>query len=79
MLWEFRVRRDTIAIKVKKTKQQTRRRWTLEEDELLIYGVQKWGVGNWSQIRSSMHITGRSNVNLKDRWRTLKNQGRVTD
>ena len=59
---------------------QTRRKkrwWTMKEDELLIYGVSKFGVGRWSEIRNFLHISGRSSVDLKDRWRTMKRQGRV--
>ncbi|XP_054892761.1 telomeric repeat binding factor a isoform X1 [Poeciliopsis prolifica] len=51
-----------------------RRRWTESETENLIKGVKKFGEGNWSKIKAYYSFNNRSNVNLKDRWRTLRNQ-----
>ena len=48
-----------------------RRRWTLEEDELLREGVAKWGLGQWSLIRTRMGILHRTPMDCKDRWRNL--------
>uniref|UniRef100_A0A1A8L361 Zinc finger, DHHC-type containing 7 n=1 Tax=Nothobranchius pienaari TaxID=704102 RepID=A0A1A8L361_9TELE len=48
-----------------------RRAWTESETEKLKEGVKKFGEGSWSKIKS-FYSFDRSNVNLKDRWRTLK-------
>lgn len=46
--------------------------WTEAETQKLIEGVGKFGAGNWSKIRAYYSFNDRTNVNLKDRWRTLK-------
>ncbi|KNB45015.1 hypothetical protein JH06_1287 [Blastocystis sp. subtype 4] len=47
-------------------------RWTLEEEERLIKGVNTYGEGRWTDIRRIMHLTSRTNVEIKDKWRNLK-------
>ncbi|XP_060924395.1 telomeric repeat binding factor a [Limanda limanda] len=47
-------------------------KWTESETAMLKEGVEKFGEGNWSKIKSRYSFNGRTNVNLKDRWRTLK-------
>ncbi|KAM9860450.1 telomeric repeat binding factor a isoform 2-T2 [Aulostomus maculatus] len=49
-----------------------RKKWTESETQMLIKGVQKFGEGNWSKIREYYSINNRTNVNMKDRWRTMK-------
>ncbi|XP_008403948.1 telomeric repeat binding factor a [Poecilia reticulata] len=49
-----------------------RRRWTDSETENLIQGVKKFGEGNWNKIKAYYSFNDRTNVNIKDRWRTLK-------
>ncbi|XP_023666917.2 telomeric repeat binding factor a [Paramormyrops kingsleyae] len=49
-----------------------KKRWTVEESEWLKTGVAKYGEGSWAQIRSSFPFVGRTPVNIKDRWRTMK-------
>ncbi|CAB1418047.1 unnamed protein product [Pleuronectes platessa] len=52
-------------------------KWTESETAMLKEGVEKFGEGNWSKIKSKYSFNGRTNVNLKDRWRTLKKLNKV--
>uniref|UniRef100_A0A096LPV6 Telomeric repeat-binding factor n=1 Tax=Poecilia formosa TaxID=48698 RepID=A0A096LPV6_POEFO len=56
------------------SKFQLLQRWTESETENLIQGVKKFGEGNWSKIKAYYSFNERTNVNIKDRWRTLKNK-----
>lgn len=49
-----------------------RKMWTESETQKLKEGVKKFGEGNWAKIRAYYSFSDRTNVNLKDRWRTLK-------
>uniref|UniRef100_A0A4X2K1L7 Telomeric repeat-binding factor n=1 Tax=Vombatus ursinus TaxID=29139 RepID=A0A4X2K1L7_VOMUR len=49
-----------------------RRTWTWEEDMKLRSGVKKYGEGQWKKILSRYAFHDRTNVMLKDRWRTIK-------
>ncbi|XP_040891421.1 telomeric repeat-binding factor 2-like [Toxotes jaculatrix] len=50
----------------------SKRKWTESETQKLKEGVKEFGEGNWSKIKAYYAFSGRTNVNLKDRWRTLK-------
>ena len=72
--------RDRRKVVIGQKKYQVRRKkrwWTTKEDELLKYGVERFGEGRWSEIRDFIHLSGRTGVDLKDRWRTMKRQGLV--
>ncbi|KAJ8379039.1 hypothetical protein AAFF_G00231300 [Aldrovandia affinis] len=46
--------------------------WTVEESEWVRQGVTKYGEGNWVMIKKHFPFVGRTSVNIKDRWRTMK-------
>lgn len=48
------------------------------EEQNLLQGVEKYGIGSWSTILDNFTFhSSRTNVSLKDKYRTLQNQGRV--
>ncbi|KAM8894861.1 telomeric repeat binding factor a [Spinachia spinachia] len=54
-----------------------KRKWSENETKNLKAGVKRFGEGNWSQIKAYYSFEDRTNVNLKDRWRTLKKSNMV--
>jgi len=65
-----------IAVsKATKPKQGKRKRFTDSEDAAIRNGVERFGAGKWSDIKSYYHIdlADRTTVQIKDRWRTLNN------
>ncbi|KFK43934.1 hypothetical protein AALP_AA1G193500 [Arabis alpina] len=50
-------------------------KWTAEEEETLLAGVEKHGPGKWKNILRDPEfadkLTNRSNIDLKDKWRNL--------
>ncbi|XP_078583262.1 uncharacterized protein LOC144865978 [Branchiostoma floridae x Branchiostoma japonicum] len=56
-----------------------RHQWTEEEVSNLIDGVRRYGQGNWSKILDNFPFNGRTNVNLKDKWRQLVKSRVVKD
>lgn len=58
------------------TKTTGRKFWTESESAYLILGVKLYGKGNWSMIQSNFgnKLRDRSQVQLKDRYRTLQNR-----
>ena len=54
-----------------------RRPWTADEEEQLRVGVSRQGEGNWEAIRLSFDFPGRTNVDLKDKWRNMRKSGRA--
>ncbi|XP_038158177.1 telomeric repeat binding factor a [Cyprinodon tularosa] len=54
-----------------------KREWTEKETEMLREGVKRFGEGNWSRIKAHFPFKKRTNVNLKDRWRTMKKKNLV--
>ncbi|KDQ50602.1 hypothetical protein JAAARDRAFT_186063 [Jaapia argillacea MUCL 33604] len=49
-----------------------RKKWTMEETQMLVDGCNTWGVGNWKAILKdpNLKFDNRSPVDLKDRFRT---------
>jgi len=41
--------------------------------------VQKHGVSNWSAVVTEGSLRHRTNVQVKDKWRTMEHQGRLTE
>ena len=56
-----------------------RRPWTAEEECALIGGVSRYGDSMWTSILACAHfgsaLSGRTNVNLKDKYRTMCKSG----
>jgi len=50
--------------------------WSSLEEEMVYKGVKAHGVGNWAVIRSNF-LRHRSNIDIKDKWRTMIRQGRL--
>ncbi|KAG7275091.1 LOW QUALITY PROTEIN: hypothetical protein CRUP_004857 [Coryphaenoides rupestris] len=46
--------------------------WSEQESNMLREAVARFGEGNWSKIMARYKFKNRTNVNLKDRWRTMK-------
>ncbi|XP_061370319.1 telomere repeat-binding factor 4-like [Gastrolobium bilobum] len=50
-------------------------KWTQDEEDALIAGVEKHGPGKWKNIlkdpQFAPFLTSRSNIDLKDKWRNL--------
>uniref|UniRef100_A0A7M6DQJ8 Uncharacterized protein n=1 Tax=Clytia hemisphaerica TaxID=252671 RepID=A0A7M6DQJ8_9CNID len=60
------------------TKRKGRVCFTKKEEENLLEGVKKYGFGCWAKILKNYHFNPcRANVSLKDKYRTLQNQGKV--
>ncbi|GER28125.1 telomeric repeat binding protein [Striga asiatica] len=53
------------------------RKWSLAEEDTLRTGVEKYGKGNWKVILTAYRdeFEGRTEVDLKDKWRNLTRHG----
>ncbi|CBZ51393.1 conserved hypothetical protein [Neospora caninum Liverpool] len=69
---------EASALAVKK---ERRLRWTVEETEAFVRGVNEYGVGNWKNIsRHYGHLLGgRTNMQLKDKWLNLVKHDHVVE
>jgi hypothetical protein len=54
------------------TYSRKRKRFTLEEEEMLIRGVVKFGIGCWSKIIERYDFGDRNSVDIKDKWRNME-------
>ncbi|TFK50587.1 hypothetical protein OE88DRAFT_1681591 [Heliocybe sulcata] len=54
------------------TLKRVRKKWTMDETQMLVEGCNTWGVGNWKAILKDpkLKFDNRSPVDLKDRFRT---------
>jgi hypothetical protein len=54
-----------------------RRPWTTDETNALLWGIEKCGVGKWVQVKNETGeaLKNRSTIQLKEKHRTMKNQG----
>uniref|UniRef100_A0A7I4D4Z7 Uncharacterized protein n=1 Tax=Physcomitrium patens TaxID=3218 RepID=A0A7I4D4Z7_PHYPA len=61
------------------TQRQTQKKWSNEEVELLKRGVQEHGKGHWKKILNDNTdaFRGRTEVDLKDKWRNLEKYERL--
>ena len=50
---------------------RAKRLWEPCEEEALWKGVQKFGAGKWSHIKQVQGIALRTNINIKDKWRSI--------
>ena len=57
-------------------KRGVKKLWSTLEEELVYKGVQTHGEGNWALIHANF-LKDRSNVDIKDKWRTMIRQGRL--
>ncbi|KAF4079655.1 hypothetical protein AMELA_G00180640 [Ameiurus melas] len=68
-----------FSVSTKTTKGQSsshiyskKKKWTDDESDWVKQGVARYGVGRWERIKSAFPFKGRTAVNIKDRWRTMK-------
>ena len=58
-------------------------KWTDEENDALIKGIQEFGAGDWKTIREKYHqifdVNDRNRTDLSRRWQTLKEQGKYKE
>jgi len=56
-----------------------RRNWSDSEKKAVIDGVIRWGVGNWSQIKTNdaVILGNRTSGQIKDCYRTMKKRGEL--
>ncbi|PVV05068.1 hypothetical protein BB560_000406 [Smittium megazygosporum] len=70
---------ETATMLLSKPDKRSRNTWSPAETNALIEGYKKFGK-NWAKIKSeySSILADRTNVNIKDRYRTLSNSGIIT-
>eukprot|EP00793_Prasinoderma_coloniale_P003598 PRCOL_00002972-RA len=54
-------------------KRRSHQRWSMEETTALVDGVERFGLGKWAEIKKHTfdETSGRTPVDLKDKWRNL--------
>lgn len=59
-----------------RVKRKPRAKWTEDEEKTVYKAVQKYGLSSWADIVKTNVLPGRSNVDIKDKWRTMVKTGR---
>jgi len=77
-------KRESLALspKLKKFRFSTaiRHPWTHHEAQLLVEGVERFGLGHWAAILKHYKFPAyRDNVSLKDKWRNMKKNHELPD
>lgn len=60
-------------------KRKPRSKWTEDEEKAVYKAVHKYGLSSWAEIVKANIVPGRSNVDIKDKWRTMVKTGRVRE
>jgi hypothetical protein len=59
------------------------KRWTIQQKIAFQAALRDYGVGSWAKIRDAplyrKYWQGKSNVQLKDLYRTMKDRGELSD
>ncbi|SCQ16235.1 telomeric repeat binding factor 1, putative [Plasmodium ovale] len=67
------IEKANIAPEKKKGRYKTRVKWNKRETQLLIDGINTYGLSNWSKILQSYDFPKhRTSVSLKDKYRNFK-------
>lgn len=56
----------------------TKKVWSTLEEEMVYKGVKAHGIGSWALIHANF-LPHRTNVDIKDKWRTMVRQGRLKE
>ncbi len=68
----FRSLLPVPQLKESRTLRRARVPWSTLEEANLRKGIHLFGEGNWRQILDHFMFDGRSNMDLKDKWRNIK-------
>ena len=64
------------SIKTDTSTRRSRMPFSMEEQDYMIQGVRKFGVGQWAKILRQFDFhPSRTSVAIKDKYRTMKRQG----
>lgn len=56
------------------------KKWTRFEEENIIKGIGEFGEGNWKDILLAYEFqSGRTTVDIKDKWRNMARRRRQTE
>lgn len=79
MRLSFLSRRSRIVICVCVQRRKTKK-WTRFEEENIIKGIGEFGEGNWKDILLAYEFqSGRTTVDIKDKWRNMARRRRQTE
>jgi hypothetical protein len=76
-----RLRQDVKPVRAIQNGKRVRLAWTAQEEAALVRGVQQFGEGCWSRIvgdsELGKYLASRTNVDLKDKWRSLSKESKA--